>query len=188
MATRLRVAREAAIEAKMRVAEVGGELYYSYSDALDAADAARAVQRGVMSGLDAPRACGFGVLDARWLHPAVSKEQVWEAFGRFGQVTHVQMCMAGDEAPKEPRHGLEYNYANITFASKTDAMAAQAALNGTSMHRGVVLGTDVIAVTLISGAARRGTYEHEPDVDESDLVSYSDDDDDMLDEMDEGLC
>ena len=98
------------------------------------------------------------------------------------------MCTAGDEAPKEPRYGLEYNYANITFASKTDAMAAQAALNGTPMHRGVVLGTDVIAVTLISGAARRGTYEHEPDVDESDLVSYSDDDDDMLDEMDEGLC
>ena len=67
-------------------------------------------------------------------------------------------------------------------------MAAQAALNGTSMHRGVVLGTDVIAVTLISGEARRGAYEHDPDVDESDLVSYSDDDDDMLDEMDEGLC
>ena len=64
---------------------------------------------------------------------------------------------------------------------------AQAALNGTPMHRGVVLGTDVIAVTLISGEARRGNYEHEPDVDESDLVPCSDDDD-MFDEMDEGLC
>ena len=57
------------------------------------------------------------------------------------------------------------------------------ALNGKSL-----LGKDFVAVTLISGEARRGAYEHEPDVDESDLVSYSDDDDDMLDEMDEGLC
>ena len=66
-------------------------------------------------------------------------------------------------------------------------MAAQVALNGKLLHRGVVLGTDVVAVTLISGEARRGIYEHEPDVDESDLVSCSDDDD-MFDEMDEGLC
>ena len=91
------------------------------------------------------------------------------------------------EAPKEPRFGLEYNYANVTFSSKTDAMAAQVALDGKPMHRGVVLGTDVVAGTLSSGEAGRGAYEHEPDIDESDLVSCSDDDD-MFDEMDEGPC
>ena len=39
----------------------------------------------------------------------------------------------------------------------------------------------------LKARTRRGTHEHEPDVDESDLVSCSDDDD-MFDEMDEGLC
>ena len=87
-ATQLRLAREAAIEAKSRVSMYRGVLYCNHSRALrDAEDADDVHAR--------PKADAQGVCAALrvcWLHPIFRKEAVQAAFEPFGVIKQVQMC------------------------------------------------------------------------------------------------
>ena len=161
----LQTAREAALEAHTRVTEVGGELYFLCSEALEKAEA----QRNVVDagGFGVPGR--HGVLDVRWLDPSITKAQVQEAFEAFGTIKHVQVCNGDDRAPtvtievKGRAFQLECNSAIITFSHASAAMAAQKSLNGKPLLR-----AGALEVTLAFGGACREDDDPEPDFDNVD--------------------
>ena len=79
-------------EARTRVTEVGGELYFLCSEALGAVEEQRRVAEE--GGFGVPGR--HGVLDVRWLDPGVTKAQVHSAFAVFGTLMHIQMCNGDD--------------------------------------------------------------------------------------------
>ena len=116
-AAQLRLAREAAIEAKCRVSMFRGELYLNHSRALkDAEDAddVRAIPKADTQGVCA-------ALHVRWLNPIFRKEAVQAAFELFGSIKHVQLHDGPAHAPKTTgRLILNYNYAIVIYPRQVE--------------------------------------------------------------------
>ena len=108
-ATQLRLAREAAIEAKCRVSMFRGELYFNHSRALKHAEDADDVRATPKAGAE---------VHVRWLHPVFRKEAVQAAFEPFGSIKHVQM-RPGDGMANVPKTTTPfvdcYNYAIVIY-------------------------------------------------------------------------
>ena len=132
--TKLHAAREAAIEARCRVVQVRGELYYAGSPALEAADAADAISRGVATDRDLTLVSEAQLL-VRFLNPSVTVAEVRELFSAHGELTFVRVhCSTYPDTPKTER-GIEYNAATVGFKHGIDAAGARVALGGEDLLR-----------------------------------------------------
>ena len=164
-AAQLRLAREAAIEAKCRVSMFRGELYLNHSRALkDAEDAddVRAIPKA-----DAQGVCA--ALHVRWLNPIFRKEAVQAAFELFGSIKHVQLHDGPAHAPKTTgRLILNYNYAIVIYRDKSSAVAARGAMNGALVTLDKRVRAETLEVSFASGQASPESDDSDEELDETD--------------------
>ena len=160
--TKLHAAREAAIEARCRVVQVRGELYYAGSPALEAADAADAISRGVATDRDLTLVSEAQLL-VRFLSPGVTVAEVRELFSAHGKLTFVRVhCSTYPDTPKTER-GIEYNAAMVGFKYGIDAAGARVALGGEDLLR-----SGRLNVAFVAGK------EHDINVDDEDYEQRGD--------------
>ena len=165
-ATKLRLAREAAIEAKSRVSMFRGELYLNHSRALKDAEDADDVHA-------TPKADAQGVCAALrvcWLHPISRKEAVQAAFEPFGAIKHVQICL-GEKWMHPPEITVPfvdyYNYAIVTYRDKSSAVAARDAMNCASVTFDKRVRAEALTVSFASGKTDHTGDESDDEFDDA---------------------
>ena len=129
---KLYAAREAALTAKTRAVEVGGELYYMFTEALDAAQAADALARGIAHRGDCERASS-ALLLVRYLHPGVTADDVRELFSYVSPPIYVRLQASIAAAVPKTARGLEYNEAELGYADSKVAIDTQRVFDGTEI-------------------------------------------------------
>ena len=174
---KLSAARQAALEAKARVADVGGELYYFFSAALAAAEAADALARGVAGQGDCERASGAMLL-VRYPHPGVTADEVRELFSRVAPPIYVRMQISTVTAVPKTTSGLEYNEAALGYKDATDAIDVRRAFDGAE-----ILQSGCVKVTFVGGLKNDDMGE-EADNELDEYHEYEDGSDDDSDDMD----